>query len=311
MFPFFRLLVLFLIGVPFSACDPMDHWRDDVVLTVGSTRVTPDQFQRDIKRITCGMETLSSDTGGGKDLVQRAVDHYLVLEYAKDKGIHVTDAEVDVAIREAKKDYTEKDFHEVFIKAYIDYEDWKEALRLRLLMTKTLEEVSEGVSPVPLEEIRSYFEASRERFRRPEMVRFRQIVTRTLERAEEVLQRLNRGERMADLAKEFSTAYFGEKGEEGQWIARGDLDPELDDAVFSLPPGKIGAIAKTPYGFHIIEILERRPEGLMSLPEALPEIEARLFGERRQAFIRHWLGELRKIYPVEVNEEILKRLELG
>jgi parvulin-like peptidyl-prolyl isomerase len=94
-------------------------------------------------------------------------------------------------------------------------------------------------------------------------------------------------------------------------VAKGDLDESVEKVVFSLPVGKVSGVVQTPYGFHLFEVLERRPEGMKSLPEAVKEIELKLEREKQEAFMTQWLKGLRENIPVRINQKKLKELELG
>jgi len=89
------------------------------------------------------------------------------------------------------------------------------------------------------------------------------------------------------------------------------LEESIDKVVFSLPIGKISSVVKSPYGFHIFEVLSKRPEGFKSLPESMAQIEKRLILQKRDAFYRSWLKELRSLFPVLINEGLLRTLEFG
>jgi len=243
--------------------------------------------------------------------VERVVDHYLILEYGKQQGLSVSDDELENTVREIKKDYAEQDFKDLLVRGYIDYGEWKEGLRDQLLIKKIIGKASEAGPQVTIEEIKAYYESHSEEFRRPAVVRFRQIVTRTREEAENVQKRLVQGGDMAASVAQSSRVPISAGSSEPGWFAKGDLDESIEKVVFSLPVGKVSGVVETPYGFHIIEVLGRKPEGVRSLHESMPEIEAKLRSERGEAFYSEWLQGLRKAIPVTIDRELLKELELG
>jgi parvulin-like peptidyl-prolyl isomerase len=291
------------------ACDAFDRPAEKVVLSVGSLKITPEDLKAHLKRMAFEPDVANQERFDS--LVEMLVDHYLVLEYGKQQGLYVSDEELENTVREIKKDYAEKDFQDLLLKGYIDYGEWKEGLREQLLIKKITRKASEAGPQVSIEEVNAYYDSHREEFRQPAMVRFRQIVTRTKEEADNIQKRLVQGGDMAaTVAQSFKVPASAGSAEPG-WFAKGDLDESIEKVVFSLPVGKVSGVVETPYGFHIFEVLGRKPEGVRSLPEAMTEIEAKLRYERQEAFYSDWLQNLRKAIPVKIDRALLKELELG
>lgn len=87
------------------------------------------------------------------------------------------------------------------------------------------------------------------------------------QRAEEVLRRVRAGEDFAALAREFS-ADPGSKDEGGElgWMSRGETVAPFDAAMFALQPGQTSDLVETNYGFHIIQVEERRAQNEQGQP---------------------------------------------
>ena len=277
---------------------------------MGPRNVTVKELKTDLKRaaLEAGV-TLDGQEQLFEALVQQVLDHYLVLEYGRQQGIKITDEELESALTEIRRDYSDQEFREALLQGDTDFPQWKTALREQLLMRKIAVKVSEKVEPVSFPEIREYYESHKDEFSHPAMVRFRQIVTNTKPEAEEALKGVSQGKAMEQLPEKQASPGGG--GHEGVWIAKGDLDETLERALFSLPVGKLSAVVESPYGFHILQVLERRTEGIRSLPEAMKEIEAKLFYEKESRFHAKWLKELRESMPFTINHELLKTMELG
>lgn len=75
-----------------------------------------------------------------------------------------------------------------------------------------------------------------------------------------VASRLGAGESFEDLASELSDdSLTSDKGGDLGWLARGDLSPEVDAAVFALDVGRPGPPVRTASGWQVFEVLEVKP----------------------------------------------------
>lgn len=304
---FLRCLVVSLVLS--TGCGGTKDPGDRVALGVGTREITARQLERDLKRIRFEMGLGGQKAGPiTESLVDRVVDHYLILEYGLKNHIQITEQELDLAVQEVKRDYSEEDFQKVLLEGYIDFEDWQKALEEQLLVRKILEKASETMNPVSFQEIKTYYDTHPGEFRRPQMVKFRQIVLRTEAEAEMVSGKLKKGEDFESLARTHSISPEGGGGGLVDWIGRNNLNESMAKPLFSLSVGKTSTVVRTEYGFHIFRVLSRRPEGQQSLPESMAQIESKLVYEKQTHFFREWLGELRTQYPIWKDQDVIKTI---
>ncbi|RJR29118.1 MAG: hypothetical protein C4576_35640 [Desulfobacteraceae bacterium] len=303
-------LLLLLVSVTAPGCGLYDREERKAIVTVGKRSITAEQLKREMRRLVADQEIVSEDKAQlRRILVERIVDHFLVLEYGREKGITVSQEEVDSFVREVRQDYGQADFREILLKRCINLEEWKEGLREQILTRKIIESVLENVPPPTTQEIRTYFDSHSHEFKNPPMVKVRQVVTRTRKEAQGLLGKLNGGEKMEDLAPDHSIAPDGKtKGEIG-WIRQGEMEEEMEKVIFSLPVGKFSPIVETSYGFHIFQVVSRRPEGAHFLPEVALEIERMLFSQKWEEYFSGWLKEIRGMFPVTIDQARLEKLE--
>jgi len=109
-----------------------------------------------------------------------------------------------------------------------------------------------------------------------EQVRARHILVRTEDEARQVLQRLQNGERFADVAADVSIDLTTrEQGGDLGWFTRDELlDPRLAEAAFNLQPNEITGPIATRIGYHILQTLEKgvrpvEPERMTMIQENL------------------------------------------
>jgi peptidyl-prolyl cis-trans isomerase C len=110
------------------------------------------------------------------------------------------------------------------------------------------------------------YRAHPERYQQPEQVRVRHILIAAKEpdaraQAQQLLQQLKDGADFAALAKERSAdpgsaAQGGDLG----FFTRGRMLPEFEAAAFALQkPGDLSGVVETKFGFHILQLEERKP----------------------------------------------------
>ncbi len=97
-----------------------------------------------------------------------------------------------------------------------------------------------------------------------------------------------------ELAKARSQGLEAENGGMHDWISKGSLAAErLDEALFSLPVGQMSPILESPYGFHVVRVLERQEEGVTPFTKVQDDIRKAILNERQQVAYESHLADLR------------------
>lgn len=97
------------------------------------------------------------------------------------------------------------------------------------------------------------------------LVRLNEIVSESeaLQRLTELKQRIELGgEDFAELARQHSDDASAAKGGDLGWLSPGETVPEFQRAMDALQPGEVSDPIRSPFGFHLIKVLERRNEDL-------------------------------------------------
>jgi peptidyl-prolyl cis-trans isomerase SurA len=112
-------------------------------------------------------------------------------------------------------------------------------------------------------------------------------------------QRLdNNAASFEELAKRNSNDLSASAGGDLGWIYPGDTVPEFERAMNALKPGEISQPVESPFGYHLIQVLERRTDDVS--PERL-RMAARnaLYERKMQEQAEEWMRELRDRAYVE------------
>ncbi|OIR04597.1 chaperone SurA precursor [mine drainage metagenome] len=114
-----------------------------------------------------------------------------------------------------------------------------------------------------------------------------------------IKERLDNGEKFEVLARQFSEDGTASNGGDLGWVNPGDTVPQFEKAMNELKDGQISEPVRTPFGWHIIQVLERRKQDMSKESarlKARQEIRARKADEAYQ----DWVRELRDRAYVEL-----------
>ncbi len=140
----------------------------------------------------------------------------------------------------------------------------------------------------------------------PEQRKVQQIVVKTRKEAEEIRRILAdppKGTTFFTLARDRSIVP-GHKQTLGMlgWVTRAQTDPRLAKVAFALKPGEISKPVKTEAGYHIIRVIDRRPEEVIPLDgDTRYKITARWNADHIQAYANRLAKER---YKVELHPEV-------
>jgi peptidyl-prolyl cis-trans isomerase C len=90
----------------------------------------------------------------------------------------------------------------------------------------------------------------------PDKVHCAHVLVKMQKEANMVLERLQKGEKLAHIAKETSLCPSGKRGGDLGTFGRGVMVKEFEDVAFTLQKGQLSHIVKTKYGYHVIKRLE-------------------------------------------------------
>jgi peptidyl-prolyl cis-trans isomerase D len=152
-----------------------------------------------------------------------------------------------------------------------------------------------GIPQPTQQEIKAYFGAHQSEYETPEQARSRHILIKVdagsdpkadaaaKAKAEALLKQIQGGAYFADLAKQNSDDPGSkDSGGELPFAQRGTMVPEFDKAIFTQKIGDT-QIVKSQFGYHIVQVEERKPAHSQDIGEVLPTIQATLFRQKAAA----------------------------
>jgi foldase protein PrsA len=212
-------------------------------------------------------------------------------------GIKVTDAEVKKAFDEQKKQSfpKEEDYKKFIQQSGQSNEDIIQRVKLDLLSNKIRDKVVKGKDNVSDKAISDFYNKNKARFAQPEKRDLRVVLTKTKANADKAKAALESGDSWKAVTKKYSIDDTSKAaGGKLPAQAKGTLDKELDDAVFSAKKGELVGPVKTQYGYYVFTVSAITEASQQTLAEAKETIKQTLQSQEQQKALDTFVKDFTK-----------------
>ena len=178
------------------------------------------------------------------------------------------------------------------------------ALRRDLMVRALLQEEIGGKVKVEDKEVQDYFTAHPEEFS-GDQVHLRHILVKTEEEAKDVQERLKK-EPFEQVAKQVSLdTATANKGGDLDYLRREQMFPDFAKVAFALKPGEVSDPVKTPFGYHIIKMVDRKKGQPATFDQAKEQLRRRLTDERQNQRYQEWMKGLEASAKITRDDSLL------
>jgi len=208
-----------------------------------------------------------------RQILERMITDMLQAQYAKENGVRVDDTQLDLAItRIAQQNNFPSlaEFRSRLEKDGVDFKKFREEMRSEIISTRLREREVESKLVISDSEVDSYL-VNKEKMGGteqelhlahilvviPEQASAEKIQA-ARDRAERALSQLKDGADFAQVAAGYSDAKDALKGGDLGWRPSDRLPPQFAEELQQLQPGQITAVLRSPNGFHILKLVDKR-----------------------------------------------------
>ncbi len=242
----------------------------------------------------------------GKAVMQSSFSEMLLLSFANQHGIRVSDAEVEEAVGNLLKNQgieTQDQLQQALASSGMTLEQVRENTYRELLWQQVVGREVQPKVVIGDEELRAYYRSHQEDFRVPEQRWLKDVVVLESSGVDEAELRRVADEIRTRLAAggepEEVLAPYQEKGLTGGivdlgWLRSGELEATLSSTAWSLSPGDYSQPVLGRGGYHILHLAEVREAEQKPLAEVEDLIRQREFGRRFNTELRTFLADLEK-----------------
>lgn len=244
-----------------------------------------------------------------EEVLTEMVESLLIAQKAEEQGFTVTEEEFRERVEQVQDEYNGEEIHEILEAQGKSYEAWAQAQRETILANKLVSLNMESMITVSDEEVQQYYERNQEKYDHPAQVRASQILTYDEETARKALQDIQAGTPFEEVARKYSESQDAQNGGDLGFFAGGVMPPEFDEVTFSLEMGEVSDVVKTPYGYQIFKLTDRREAHRVSFEEAQNQIRTMLQKQKRMFAFDLWIAELRKNSDIVLHQDVLKQIK--
>lgn len=241
-----------------------------------------------------------------REILQNLVDRVLIVRDFNEKEYQIPESYLlneydDYIIKEFNGDRSEfLEFLRIQGKSDLQF---RSELKERIIVSFMRNEMTKSQTEVSPQKIRTYYDKNKNRFYEEAAVNVRMITLTPLayesadlmrQQAEAIVAQLDAGEDFAELAKQYSQDDKRSEGGDWGWINRDEMLPELADTAFALDIGQHSQPIQQGDNLFILEVVEKREEGIQELEKVRNEIELAITQQLARQAAERWLERLRK-----------------
>ncbi|MBN2432744.1 MAG: peptidyl-prolyl cis-trans isomerase [Acidobacteria bacterium] len=181
----------------------------------------------------------------------------------------------------------------------------------RVLYAEFMKNMTQDIQ-VTEADCRKYYEDHPEEFAEQERIKASHILVKTEEEANQVKAELNQGGDWNELAKKYSSERgTRDRGGDLGYFSRNRMPAEFESVAFAMNPGEISDPIKTPLGYHIIRLEDKKPAEQSPFDEVKARIQNKLMSEMRQQKVDGIREQLFKKYNVEIFTDKIDEIQVG
>ena len=289
----------------------VDH---DVLVRVNSQPI----YGKDLRLFTLvyGTGTLDSLNHASYNLrtLDGLIDRILLLQEAGAMGITVDDSTRQWYVRQfINAGGGDAAVDDLLSTMGITRSELNQLISKDLTIRKFLEATVLQPVAIPDSVAMAYYLQNASEFTSPDSVRARHIIIRASqtdtdadkkakrETLRNLSEQVKAGEDFAELAKEYSEGPSAPRGGDLGYFTHSDMVPTFSDVTFALQPGQVSGVVETRFGYHIIQVIDRKESRKMEYEEVEAGLKAQLNQFYQSQNLQNHLQRSRSVAIIENN----------
>jgi len=251
------------------------------------------------------------------DVLNSMVDKKLIGMKIRELNIVVGEEELRQSIEEIKKqnNLSQEALVSALLSQGMTFDQYKAQMKEQLERLRLMSQEVKSKIQVTERELQEYYDNNKSQFREDPTYRARHIffkieknagneqIKKVMEKAARVAAEARGSQDFIELVKKYSddpnAATDG--GDLGSF-KKGDMLPEIENAVIGMNQGEISDLVTTPAGFHIIKLEGKSAETIKPFESVKGTIDELLYRKKSEERFSQWVIELRKSANIEIKQ---------
>ena len=262
-----------------------------------------------------------------KGLIEKEVVRELVNQQGEKENLKIEPELIEKELKTLRALYaSEEEFNNALKSRNINLKEIKKAIQIDINKNHLLNaEIKGKINPPSDEEVKEFYEDNKTRFQRPEAYHTRHILAayfppeavrnQTIEelkknkeyfariaeeKIDKVIEELKKGADFEKLAKNLSDDESSrENGGDLEFNYKGSFETSFNEAIEKLNPGETSEKIKTRFGFHVIQLIEKRPSEMAPFTEMKPEIQKYLYIKEAKKKVSSFIEKLKQTADIQ------------
>lgn len=249
---------------------------DRIIAVVDQTVITENELADRVKTVTAQFQKQRAELPPSnileKQILERLINDKLQLQYASQTGLKVDDAQLDKTIERIadQNKMALPDFKQALAADGISYRKFREDIRNEIILARLREREVDNRINVTEAEIDNYLTTQSSQNESQDEYDISHILIRAPEdsspdtlqklkaKAEQALEKLKASEDFSKVSAAMSDAPNALEGGKLGWKPSGQIPGLFAEALKAMKPGEVSPILRSPNGFHILKLNDRR-----------------------------------------------------
>jgi peptidyl-prolyl cis-trans isomerase SurA len=248
-----------------------------------------------------------------RKVLEKLIEEKLIDQEVKRSEIQVTSKEIDGALEEVKRrnSATQEDLVKALANEGMTLEFYKKEIGKRIQRMKLINWAVKAEFKGGEKELRDFYQKNINRYYVNETYRPGQIlflipegaqpeeVLEIRKKCQNVLEKIKGGEDFGEMAIFYSQHISSKDRGDLGYFKRGELLPEIEKEALRLEVGEVGGIIRTPFGFHIIKLLDRKG-GILPFEEVKERVKADAYEKEMEKAYQQFISTLKEKSIIEI-----------